>query len=123
MEPKAKSRVGGHFFLSDFIQDVTKADPKLNGPVHTLCKILKNVVASAAECEIAAAFENGQEATFMRRTLIEIGHPQPATPMQVDNTTAHRLMQGTIKEKRTKSTDMKYHWLKDRALQQQLNFF
>ena len=52
-----------------------------------------------------------------------MGHPQPATPTQVDNTTAHRFMQVTIKEKRTKSIDMKYHWLKDRELQQQLNFF
>jgi len=88
VEPGARSRVGGHFFLSDFIEDLSKAEPKLNGPILNLCKILKNIVSSAAKCEIAVAFENGQDATVIQRTLIEMGHPQPPTPIQVDNTTA-----------------------------------
>jgi len=75
VEPGARSRVGGHFFLSDFIEDLSKAEPKLNGPILNLCKILKNIVSSAAECEIAAAFENGQDATVIQRTLIEMGYP------------------------------------------------
>ena len=58
VEPNAKSRVSSHFFLSDFISDLSKATLHLNGPIHTLCKILKNIVSSAAECEIASAFEN-----------------------------------------------------------------
>lgn len=126
VEPNAKSRVGGHFFLSDYISDlstISKIVPRLNGPIHTLCRILKNIVSSAAECEIAAAFENGRDATVIRRTLIEMGHSQPPTPIQVDNTTAQRFIDGTIKEKRTKSIDMKYHWLKDREQQQQFKFF
>ena len=123
VEPGAKSRVGGHFFLSDFIKDIQTAAPKLNGPIHNLCKILRNIVSSAAECEIAAAFENGQEATVIRRTLEEMGHPQPPTPIQVDNTTAKRFIDGTLKENRTKSIDMKYHWLKDRQQQRQFNFY
>ena len=110
--PNAKSRVGGHFFLSDYIHDLStlaKASLRLNGPVHTLCKILRNIVSSAAECEITGAFENGQDATVIRQTLIKMGHPQPLTLIQVDNTTAQRFIDGTIKEKRTKSIDMKYH--------------
>ena len=52
-----------------------------------------------------------------------MGHPQPPTPMQVDNTTAQRFIEGTMKEKRTNSVDMKYHWLKDREQQQQFQFY
>ena len=59
VEPGAKSQVGGYFFLSDFIKDMQIAEPKLNGPTHNLCKILRNIVSSAAECEIVVAFENG----------------------------------------------------------------
>ena len=114
VEPGARSRVGGYFFLSDFIEDLSKAKPKLNSPILNLCKILKNIVSSAAECEIAVAFENGQDATVIQRTLIEMGYPQPPTPIQVDNTTAKQFIDSTLKERQTKSIDMKYHWLKDR---------
>ena len=75
VEPNAKSRAGRYFFLSDFIKDISKAIPKLNGPIYVLCKILKNIISLAAECEIGATFENGQDATVIRRTLIEMSHP------------------------------------------------
>ena len=42
-----------------------------------------------------------------------MGHPQPPMPMQVDKTTVQRFIDSTLKEKRTKSIDVKYHWLKD----------
>ena len=66
----SKIRSGGHFFLRYFIKDIKKARPKINGPAHTLCKVLKNIVASAAECEIASEFENGQDVTVTWRALI-----------------------------------------------------
>ena len=50
------SRVGGNYFLSVFTEDSSKAQPKPNGPACTLFKILKNIVASAAEFEIASVF-------------------------------------------------------------------
>ena len=52
-----------------------------------------------------------------------MGHPQPPTPMQVNNTTTQRFIDSTLKEKRTKSIDIKYHWLKDREQQQQFKFY
>ena len=63
--------------------------------------------------EKACAFENRQDATVIRRVLNKIDHPQLLTPMQVDNTTAQRFINSTLKEKRTKSIDVKCHWLKD----------
>ena len=117
IELNAKSRAGGYFFLSNFIKDSSKAASKLNDPIYNLCIILKNIVSSAAGCEIAAAFENGQDATVICYTLIEIESPQPPTPIQVDNTIAQRFIDSTLKERHTKSIDMKYHWLKDREQQ------
>ena len=84
---------------------------------------LKNIVWSAAECEIASAFENGQDATVLQRTLQEMEHQQPATPAQLDNTTATSFAHGALKQKRTKSIDMKYYWLQDRQRQGDFNFY
>jgi hypothetical protein len=45
-------------------------------------------MSSAAEAEIGSVFLNAKEATLLRTTLEEMGHPQPPTPLQSDNNTA-----------------------------------
>jgi hypothetical protein len=58
---QSASRAGGHFFLSDTPSDPKQAariQPTRNGPVHTTCQIMRNVLASAAEAEIGALFLN-----------------------------------------------------------------
>ena len=90
-EPSDRSRFGGHYFLSNKYTDPTNPpimDSPLNGLIHTVSKILHNVMASAAESEIGATFHNGQKAVPIRTTLQELGHPQPPTPIRVDNFTA-----------------------------------
>ena len=52
-----------------------------------MCKILRNVMASAAEAEYGALLLNGQAAVPIRDKLIEVHHPQPTTPIHVDNYT------------------------------------
>jgi hypothetical protein len=116
--PRARSRVGGYFYLS-----LGASNPILNGPIHCVSKILKNVVSSAAEAEIAATFENCKEAVVIRTTLEELGHPQPPTPIQVDNTTAHGFVNDTIKIKRTKAIDMRYHWVVERRKHGQFSIY
>jgi hypothetical protein len=106
-EPKARSRAGGHFFLSDKPVDPTTAplrQPPLNGAIHTTCQILCNIMASAAEAEVAGLFINGQEAIPICTTLEELGHPQPPTPIQSDNSTATGFANKTIKQRRSKAT-------------------
>ena len=69
---RARSRVGGHYFLGNKSTDPTKPplmDYPLKGPIHTVSKILHNVMASAAEAEIGATFHNCQEAVLIRTTL------------------------------------------------------
>ena len=49
----------------------------------------------------------------MRVTLHEMGHPQPATPIQVDNLFAAGIANNEIKKKRSKEMDMIFHWIRD----------
>ena len=121
-EPKARSRAGGHYFLSNRPVSPLKpplTPPSLNGPVFTLSRIMRNVMGSAAEAEIGATYLNGQEVIPIRTTLAEMGHPQPPTPMQVDNSTAEGFANDTIKQKRSKAIDMRFYWIKDRTRQGQ----
>ena len=51
----------------------------------------------------------------------ELGHPQPATIIRTDNQTAKGFVRGTIKQKRSRTFDRQYWWLKDREAQLQFN--
>jgi hypothetical protein len=50
-----------------------------------------------------------------------MGRPQPATPMQTDNTTAHGILRGTCKNQRSKAIDMRFYWVRGRAQQGQFD--
>eukprot|EP00957_Ditylum_brightwellii_P174291 13269594-Ditylum_brightwellii.AAC.1 len=50
-----------------------------------------------------------------------MGHPQLPTPLIADNNTAHELTTGTMVPKCSKAVDMRFHWLKCREAQQQVN--
>ena len=73
--------------------------------------------------EIAAAFSNAKDATQLRTTLQEMGHPQPATPIQLDNTTAVGFANQNIKQRKSKAIDMRFYWLQDRVNQGQFHVF
>jgi hypothetical protein len=51
-----------------------------------------------------------------------MGHPQPPTLMQTDNTTALGMVNNSIMKK-LKAMDMKYHWLQDREHQGQFRHY
>ena len=44
---------------------------------------------------------------------METDHSQPTTPIKIDNITALGIMNGTIKQKRSKAIDMGFYWLKE----------
>ena len=71
---------------------------QLNGAVHTLCKILKFVAASAAKAELGALFMNVKQGQIMRLTLEEMGHPQPPILISVNNLSAVSIVNGTVKQ-------------------------
>ncbi len=114
VEPEARSRAGGHHFLSDRARS---PNPTPNGPIFNLAKILRNVMSSAAEAEVGALFLNAKEATVLRTTLTEMGHQQPPTPLQTDNSTANGIINGTVKQQASKAIDMRFYWIRDRSNQ------
>ena len=67
-------------------------------------------MASAAAAEVGALYMTVQEALAIRQCLIELGHPQPPTPMKTDNSTAQGILTGTMKQKRSKAIDMRFYW-------------
>ena len=96
-ESKARSRAGGHFFMS---KDVSF--PPNNGAVLNIAQIMKTIMSLASEEEIGAMYINVQEAVPARKSLNEIGHRQPWTSMQTDNTAAHSVVTNNVQTKRTK---------------------
>jgi hypothetical protein len=88
-----------------------------------VASVIKNMVASAAESEIGACLQNAQTAAPLRITLLELGQKQPATPWRKDNSTTYGILNETIKQKRSKSMDMKYYWLQDRVHQKQFHVY
>ena len=117
-EPQARSRAGGHHYLSSDVEL-----PPNNGAVLNIAQIIKAVMSSAAEAEIGALFINAREAIPARMALIEMGHKQPKTPIQTDNTTALGVVNRNLQPRRTKAMDMRFHWLRDRAAQAMFRFF
>jgi hypothetical protein len=117
-EANARSRVGGHFFCSS---DVSA--PPNNGAVLNISKILKAVMSSAAEAKLGALYINASEAVPMRQLLAEMGHKQPKTPIQTDNTTACGVVNNNIQPRHTKAMDMRFHWLRCRDSQGQFRYY
>ena len=105
-EPKARSRAGGHFFLSS--ETTISAN---NGAVLNIANIIKHVMKSATEAELAALYIMAREAVYIRIILEKMGHKQPPTPLQTDNSMADAVCNGKIQPKRTKAMDMRFHWL------------
>ena len=98
------------FYLSDNPKDPNATPtnlPPRNGMLYALVKIMQNVMSSAMEAEVGAAFLTAKQACAMRTTLKELGHPQPATPLQVDNQTAVGFANDNIKHKHSKAIDMR----------------
>jgi hypothetical protein len=115
-EPKARSRVGGYFYLG--LKDEPPDLLKPNGPVHVESRIMKNVMAAASEAEIGALFHNGQETAHMRNVLKAMGHEQTGpTRITTDNSTADGFANKRTKIRRSKAMDMRFYWIQDRVEQ------
>ena len=117
-EIKSRSQAGGHYFLSSDVQN-----PPNNGAVLTIAQIIDAVMSSAAEAELGALFINEREAMHMRKVLTEMGHPQPPTPIQTDNSTAEGVINSRLRPKRTKAMDMRFEWLLDREQKKQFKIY
>jgi hypothetical protein len=118
-EENARSRAGGHHFLSENVPF-----PPNNGAIHNVAEIIKAVMSSAAESELGSLYLNGRKGVKICNILEEMGHPQPPTPVQTDNSSAEGIINSRVQPKRTKAIDMRFHWLRDRSInQKQFRFY
>ncbi len=90
-EKKARSRAGGHFFLSN-----NDNCPPNNGAILTNATIIKAVMSLAAKAKFGALYLNSKEAIYLRQILHKMGHPQPRTPIQTNNTMAEGVINNKI---------------------------
>ena len=67
-EPKARSRAGEHIFLSENVDD-----PPNNGTILTIAQLIKNVMSSASEAELAALYIVAKECVYIQMVLEEMG--------------------------------------------------
>jgi len=103
-EKRARSCAGGHFFLSN-----SNSSAPNNGAILTMLTIIKAVMSSAAVAELGVLFLYAKETVFIRQILTEMGHRQPHTPIQTDNTTVEAVINNRVQPKQLKATDMRIH--------------
>lgn len=109
-EPDARSRAGA------FIYCGRTNDPNfINGPIECISTLIPTVVSSAAETEYASLFIGGKALLPLRYTLLDMNCIQPATEIITDNVAAKGIATNTCKQRRSKSMDMRYHWIRDRV--------
>jgi hypothetical protein len=106
-----------------FPYKATKKFPPNNGTILTNATIIKAVMSSAAKARLGTLFLNAKEAVYLRQILSKMGHPQPRTPIQTDNTTVDELINNKIQPKCTKAMDMHFHWLCDQEAQGQFKIY
>jgi len=113
-----KSRAAGHFYLTN------RNDEDFNNwAILTLSSIIKHVMSSASEAELAALYYGCKHAAPICIPLEEMGHPQPApAPVTTDNITAQDLSMGAMMPKASKSNDQRFNWLKCRNAQRQFKY-
>jgi len=109
---------GEHHFL---LEDVPL--PPNNGAIHNVAEIIKAVMSSMAEAETGALYINARKAVEKRNILEELGHKQPPTSIQTDNSMAEGIVNNCVQPKCTKAMDMRFHWLQDPTNQKQFRFY
>ena len=98
--PKARSVYGTYCYFGE--------PEGINGPIACASKMINSVLSSVAEAELCGGFKIAQDAVYYRRIAHDLGYPQPATLLRMDNSVAIGLAQGTINAKRSKAMDMRF---------------
>ena len=86
-----------------------------NGNIFVLRRILKCVMCSVAEAELAALFLNVKAGQIIQLILEELGHPQPPTPIHCDNQTSTGIANDIVKKHRSCSMEIRFFWISDQV--------
>lgn len=86
------------------------------GCVSWRSKLQPTVALSSAEAEYVAAAAAAQEAVFLRRALVDLGHGQAdPTIIYEDNQGAIAMSENPVHRQRTKHIDVKYNFVRERV--------
>ena len=105
----ARSRASGVHFLSEGPTNPKNPEdfvPTVNGIILVMCKIMRNIMVSAAEDEYSTIFVNAQTAVPICTILTEMGCKQVPTTIQVDNSTTVGIATKWFFQKKSKAMDM-----------------
>ena len=72
---------------------------------------------------IGCTFSECTRCKTISLVLNKLGHPQPPTPIHINNTTTVGIVNNTIKRKRSRSMEMRYFWLLDGETQKYFKFY
>ncbi len=111
-------RAGAHIFL---LED--NPSPRFNSAVQTIATIIKFVMVTVAEAELAALLIATRKTAPHQQTLIDMGWPQPKSLIQTDNSTALGVTNKTIVPKWSKMMDMGLWWLRCWGSQNQFRYY
>ena len=109
--------------MSEFYLSSDVPYPPNNDAILNIAKVINAIMSSAAEVELGVLFINACEAAYLHCMLAKMGHKQPKTPIQMDNSTVEGVINATIQPKQTKVMDMRFEWLKERQAKEQFKFY
>lgn len=109
---RSRGVAGGFAFFGN-----RDAPTHINGAIHAHSTIIDVVVSAVSEAEYAALFCIARIGEWLRTIATALGYPQPPTLIYCDNACAVGLANDTVKLKRSKAIDMRYHWVRDRVRQ------
>jgi hypothetical protein len=64
-----------------------------------------------------------QEAIACHISLLALGHPQLPTPLKTDNSSANSFVNANIKQRHSKTWDMRWNWLRNKTVQELLQIY
>ena len=59
----------------------------------------------------------------MQLSLESMGHKQNPVPLKTDNSTANSFVHENIKQRKSKTWDMRFNWLRDRSFKRDVRIF
>ena len=124
--PQARIRAGGVHFIRKGPPDPNNPEdfvPTAKCILLVVCKIMRNIMASAAEAKYGTIFVNAQTYVPICTTLYDMGWRQGPTDTQVENYTAVGITTKEFRENKSKAMDMCFYWINDRIKQRQFRVF
>ncbi len=85
----------------------------MNEPIHILSSLLQFVIGFVAEVKLGVFFVTAKEEKNICLVLKKMGHSQPTTPIQCDESTVNGIAYDTVKKQQSRPMEMHYFLIAD----------